>query len=232
MSQLSSLLGSFRDRRILVIGEAILDSYLEGHADRLSREAPVPIVTLNGRTDAPGGAANAAVNVARLGGRSAFLSVVGADGEAERLRAGLQDAGVDDHQVARRDRPTLAKQRLLAGGQMLVRFDTGATEPIDAATEDVVISRLTSLHAECDAIVVSDYGYGVITERVIAVLSELQRSRPRVLVVDARDLRRYRSVGATAVKPNYSEAVRLLGERGLTDPPARARQVGSQGDRL
>src|SRR3954468_23057736 len=147
MSQLSSLLGSFRDRRILVLGEAILDSYLDGHADRLSREAPVPIVTLNGRADAPGGAANAALNVAKLGGRATFLSVVGADAEAERLRVGLREAGVEDHQVARRDRATLAKQRLLAGGQMLVRFDTGSIGPIDAPTEDDVIARLTALHA-------------------------------------------------------------------------------------
>ncbi len=232
MSQLVSLLGALRGRRVLVVGEAILDSYLDGHAERLSREAPVPILTLRERVDAPGGAANAAVNVATLGGRATFLSVVGADGEAERLRTGLRGARVNDQQVARRDRTTLAKQRLLAGGHMLVRFDTGTTEPIDAATEDEVIARLTDLHSDSDAIVVSDYGYGVITDRVVTVLAELQQRDPKVLVVDARDLRRYGGVSATAVKPNYGEAVRLLGERELTDPRARARQVGSQGDRL
>jgi D-beta-D-heptose 7-phosphate kinase/D-beta-D-heptose 1-phosphate adenosyltransferase len=232
MSQLSALLPGFRGRRVLVVGEAILDSYLAGHADRLSREAPVPIVTLEERVDAPGGAANAAVNVARLGGRPTFLSVVGADGEAERLREGLRDAGVDQRLLSRRNRPTLAKQRLLAGGQMLVRFDTGATEPLDAETEDDFIAALTELYRDAEAVVVSDYGYGVITDRVVSVLAELQRRDPRVLVIDARDLRRYRRSGATAVKPNYAEAVRLLGERELTDTRARARQVGSQGERL
>ncbi|MFL5680467.1 MAG: D-glycero-beta-D-manno-heptose 1-phosphate adenylyltransferase [Chloroflexota bacterium] len=232
MSQLSSLLPSFRDRRVLVVGEAILDSYLEGRAERLSREAPVPIVTLETRVDAPGGAANAAVNVARLGGRPTFLSVVGADSEAERLRAGLRDAGVEERLLARRRRATLAKQRLSAAGQMLVRFDTGSTEPLDGPTEDELIAALVELHAESDAVIVSDYGYGVVTDRLVTVLEELQRRDPRTLVIDARDLRRYRRVGATAVKPNYAEAVRLLGERELSEPRARARQVGSSAEQL
>jgi D-beta-D-heptose 7-phosphate kinase / D-beta-D-heptose 1-phosphate adenosyltransferase len=232
MSQLSSLLPSFRDRRVLVVGEAILDSYLEGRAERLSREAPVPIVTLETRVDAPGGAANAAVNVARLGGRPTFLSVVGADSEAERLRAGLRDAGVEQRLLARRRRATLAKQRLSAAGQMLVRFDTGSTEPLDGPTEDELIGALVELHAESDAVIVSDYGYGVVTDRLVTVLEELQRRDPRTLVVDARDLRRYRRAGATAVKPNYAEAVRLLGERELSEPRARARQVGSSAEQL
>jgi D-beta-D-heptose 7-phosphate kinase/D-beta-D-heptose 1-phosphate adenosyltransferase len=233
MSQLSSLLPALRGGRVVVVGEAILDSYLHGRADRMSREAPVPIVELDGRTDAPGGAANTAVNIARLGGEASLLSVVGADSEAERLRVGLREAGVDaDGLLRRRDRTTLAKQRLIAGGQMLVRFDTGSTDPVDARTEDELIGRLTELHAAADAIVVSDYGYGVLTDRVVTALAELQRQRPVVLVVDARDLRRYARVGATAVKPNYAEAVRLLGERELPDPGARAAQVGSQGERL
>lgn len=232
MSQLVSLLGALRDRRVLVVGEAILDSYLDGHADRLSREAPVPIVTLRERVDAPGGAANAAVNIQMLGGHATLVSVVGGDAEAERLRMGLRAAGVQDRLVVRRDRPTLAKQRLSAAGQMLVRFDTGATDAIDAVTEDEIIARVVELHDAVDAIVISDYGYGVLTDRIVTVLAELQRHSRRILVVDARDLRRYRGVGATAVKPNYSEAVRLLGEREVADVRARARQVGSQGDRL
>ena len=102
MSQLASLLPSLRGRRVAVIGEAILDSWLEGRADRISREAPVPIVSLDGRRDAPGGAANTAVNVAALGGRARLLSVVGADAGAERLRASMRAAGVDDSGLLRR----------------------------------------------------------------------------------------------------------------------------------
>jgi D-beta-D-heptose 7-phosphate kinase / D-beta-D-heptose 1-phosphate adenosyltransferase len=233
MSQLAQLLQEFRGKRITVIGEAILDSYLHGRADRLCREAPVPIVALDDRIDAPGGAANTAVNVARLGGDVRLLSAVGRDGEAERLRAGLRAVGVDDREVVDvAGRATLAKQRLYAGGQMVVRFDTGSTDPIGVATEERLIDRLEAVHAESDALIVSDYGYGIMTDRIVNVLSELQARDPRVLVVDARDLRRYRRAGATAVKPNYGEAVRLLGEREKADPRERARQVGSEGPRL
>jgi len=233
MSQLSALLPSFVGRRVVVLGEAILDTYLHGHAERLSREAPVPIVSLDHRDDAPGGAANTAVNLARLGGQVTLLSVLGADGEAERLRARLAEAGVDDDALlTARGRATLAKQRLLGDGQMLVRFDAGTTEAIDAPTEHRVIDRLATLHGAADAVVVSDYGYGVVTERVIAALSERHRRGPRVLVVDARDLRRYRRIRPTAVKPNYGEAVRLLGQHELAAGPARERQIGADGVRL
>jgi D-beta-D-heptose 7-phosphate kinase/D-beta-D-heptose 1-phosphate adenosyltransferase len=233
VSQLASLLPSLRGRRVAVIGEAILDSWLDGHADRISREAPVPIVALHGRRDAPGGAANTAVNVAALGGRTRLLSVVGADAEAERLRAAMRTIGVDDGGLLRRpERRTLAKQRLMADGQMLVRYDTGSAEPIDAPAEDELIAGLAGLGDEVEALIVSDYGYGILTERVVAAIAEAQRRSPRVLVVDARDLRRYRGVGASAVKPNYDEAVRLLGEREVTERSARAHQVGSRGEAL
>jgi D-beta-D-heptose 7-phosphate kinase / D-beta-D-heptose 1-phosphate adenosyltransferase len=233
VSQLASLLPELRGRRVAVIGEAILDSWLQGRADRISREAPVPIVTLDARVDAPGGAANTAVNVARLGGRVSLVSVLGSDGEAERLRRGLATAGVAEYGlVARLSRRTLAKQRIVAGGQMLLRFDTGTTDPVDAETEDELIERVRLVAAEVDALIVSDYGYGILTDRVISAIGELQRRRPRVLVVDARDLRRYRNLGVTAVKPNYDEAIRLLGERELADRTARPAQVGSRGQEL
>ncbi len=233
MSGLAGLVREFRGKRLAVLGEGILDSYLAGYADRLCREAPVPIVTLRDRVDAPGGAANTAVNIARLGAQVRLLSVVGRDGDAERLRAGLRTIGVDDGDVLSvTGRTTLAKHRLSAAGQMVVRFDSGSTEPIDAATEDRLIERLGAAHDWADAIVVSDYGYGVLTDRVVRVLRELQQSARRVLVVDARDLRRYRGARVTAVKPNYAESVRLLGEHELSDPRERARQIGREGPRL
>jgi D-beta-D-heptose 7-phosphate kinase / D-beta-D-heptose 1-phosphate adenosyltransferase len=227
------LLQRFGGRRVLVVGEAILDGYLEGDADRLSREAPVPIVELRDRSDAPGGAANTAVNVAALGGSVQLLSVVGDDAEGDRLLVALAECSVATADVMRvPGRTTLAKQRVSAGGQMLLRFDTGSTYPLDPATEDALIERLLEADPRTDAIVVSDYAYGVVTDRVIAVLEELQRTRPGVLVVDARDLRRYSAIRPTAVKPNYGEACRLLGQAELRDPRGRAAQIGMAGQQL
>src|SRR3954469_10978602 len=127
----ADLLAGFGDLRVLVIGEAMLDSYLHGAAERLSREAPVPIVALERRDDAPGGAANAAVNVSTLGASARLLSVVGRDGEEERLRDARAERGGDKAGlIPVVDRGTLAKQRVIAGEQILVRFDSGSVEPI------------------------------------------------------------------------------------------------------
>lgn len=228
-----AIVARFPALRAVVVGEAILDGYLHGMAARLSREAPVPIVELLGRTDAPGGAANTALNLAALGARVSFVSAVGEDPEGERLLATLDAAGVDTGGVLRlASRVTLAKQRISAAGQMLLRFDAGSTEPLAAADEDELMRHLEAALGTADAAVVSDYGYGIVGDRVLALLRDWRRESGGALVADARDLRRYRAIRPTAVKPNYAEACRLLGEPERRDPRARAAQVGMAGERL
>lgn len=231
MTSLADLVARFGGLRVLVIGEAMLDSYLEGSSDRICREAPVPIVTLSGRRDAPGGAANTAANIRSLGGAVTLLSVIGEDAEGALLCEALRVRGVaTDHVLARATRRTLAKQRLLAEGRMLLRFDQGNTEAVDEATEQGLIDRLAALW-DCDAVVVSDYAYGILTPRVIRALAALQAREPRVILADAKDLTAYRHVALTAVKPNYAEAVRVLGLPAL-EGGDRADQITSAGDQL
>jgi D-beta-D-heptose 7-phosphate kinase/D-beta-D-heptose 1-phosphate adenosyltransferase len=226
-------LDGFADRRVLVIGEAMVDSYVSGQADRLSREAPVPIVSLESRDDAPGGAANAAVNVRALGGMAILLSVVGRDAEAERLREALRRRGVgDEHLVTGPGRATLAKQRILAGEHMLVRLDSGSTDALEPETEDRLIDAVRAAWPMAGAVLVSDYDYGILTPRVIRAIGTLAADAPRTLVVDARDPARYRSLPVTAVKPNYNEAVRLLGEVERRGTAARAAHMLGARDRL
>ena len=223
----------FRSINALVIGEAMLDSYVRGDASRLSREAPVPIVAVTDRVDAPGGAANTAVNLATLGAHSALVSIVGDDEAAERLRSALERSGVDATAlVTDRGRVTLAKERIVAADQMVVRVDTGSTDALDADTEDRLIEALEAGYERADVVIVSDYDYGVITPRVLTRLRELQAKAPKPLVVDARDLRRYRRLGATAVKPNYVEAIGLLGEPDQRGTKVRVAQMAANGQRL
>jgi D-beta-D-heptose 7-phosphate kinase/D-beta-D-heptose 1-phosphate adenosyltransferase len=211
----------------------MLDSYVRGDASRLSREAPVPIVAVTGRVDAPGGAANTAVNLATLGAHSALVSIVGDDDEAERLRSALERSGVDAAAlVTEPGRVTLAKERIVAADQMVVRVDTGSTDALDADTEDRLIEALEAGYERADVVIVSDYDYGVITPRVLARLRELQATTPKPLVVDARDLRRYRRLEATAVKPNYAEAIGLLGEPDQRGTKLRVAQIAANGERL
>jgi D-beta-D-heptose 7-phosphate kinase/D-beta-D-heptose 1-phosphate adenosyltransferase len=233
IAELPGRVAGFRSVRALVLGEAMLDSYVHGDAQRLSREAPVPIVQISDRIDAPGGAANTAVNVSTLGAEAVLLSVVGADAEAARLRETLGRAGVDPETlIPAPERVTLTKERVAAANQMLVRVDSGTTEPIEPGLEDRLIERLAAAYPAADVVIVSDYDYGVMTPRVIATLGELERAAPRPLIVDARDLRRYRRLPVTAVKPNYAEAIGLLGDAEQRGTRRRALQIGSSGERL
>jgi D-beta-D-heptose 7-phosphate kinase/D-beta-D-heptose 1-phosphate adenosyltransferase len=229
-SPLVDLLHRFAGLRLLVVGEAMLDGYLHGRVDRICREAPVPIVELAEREDVPGGAANAAANGATLGASVEFVSACGADDAGMRLRAALETAGVDPRGlVAIPGRETLAKERVLGAGQLLVRLDRGTTAPLDRDAEDTLIAALTSAWTRADAVIVSDYGYGILGDRVREAIGRLAAAQPRPLLVDARDPRRYREIRPDAVKPNYEEALRLLGEpESLADerPEQIARAAG------
>jgi D-beta-D-heptose 7-phosphate kinase / D-beta-D-heptose 1-phosphate adenosyltransferase len=210
-TDLTTVVDRFAGVSILVVGDAMLDSYLIGTARGVCPEAPVPVVQLSGRDDVPGGAGNAAANAARLGASVSFVSAVGADFEGQLLLEALRRRGVHDDVLVLPERSTLTKRRLVASDQMLVRFDTGSTEPLEGAAEDELVDRLARAWEQCDCALVSDYGYGILTARVIAALGRLQAATPRVLAVDAKELRRYRGARVTAVKPNYHQARALLG---------------------
>lgn len=206
-----TLLDRFAHLRVLVIGDAILDCFLHGGASRLCREAPVPVVDIDQVQDVPGGAANTAANVASLGGETYFLSVIGTDDAGDRLKTVLAERGVQLEDVLQHSsRHTLIKQRIMAAEHLLVRFDQGSTDAIAAEVEAQVIERLWQRVPICDAVIISDYGYGILTPRVIAALAQLQAECPRVMVADSKQLQQYAAVGVTAVKPNYGEAIALL----------------------
>ena len=208
----SELLERIAGLRIIVLGDAMLDTYLGGETTRLSREAPVPIVDVRERRDVPGGAANAAANLAALGADPVLLSVCGRDHAGSLLRAALERHGVASGGVlGDRRRATLTKTRVLSGGQIVLRYDAGTSEALGAESEQE-LCRLLAREAEtCAAIVVSDYSHGVLTPTVIDELAEIQRRHGHVLVVDAKRPDRYVRCGVSAVKPSWDVAAELLG---------------------
>jgi D-beta-D-heptose 7-phosphate kinase/D-beta-D-heptose 1-phosphate adenosyltransferase len=228
-----SVVEGFADLRVLVVGDAILDTYQRGSATRLCREAPAPVVAVVDRVDAAGGAANTAASARALGAQVALVAAVGQDDEGQRLERLLAADGVSTRGlIASSARQTLAKQRVVADGQILVRFDQGSCQPLTGQVESALASQLAETFPTCDVVVVSDYGYGALTPGVRELLSRLQLSEPRVVVVDARDLARYRELGPTAVKPNYTEALSLLGQTPLAEADARVRQLEAAQARL
>jgi D-beta-D-heptose 7-phosphate kinase/D-beta-D-heptose 1-phosphate adenosyltransferase len=221
-----SLVDRFQGRNVLVIGETMLDRYLRGTTDRVCREAPVPIVAIAETEEAPGGAANVAANVAALGGHATFVSVVGDDEAGNTAVRLLQDRGVDARFVlTQSDRRTLSKQRIVAGSQMLLRLDDGSTEPVTPRIERSLIESIRGAWQEADVIVISDYGYGVLTPGVVEALAGLQSMQPRPILVDAKDILSYRTLTPAVVKPNYSEACRLLGVEVLHGASERSGQL-------
>jgi D-beta-D-heptose 7-phosphate kinase/D-beta-D-heptose 1-phosphate adenosyltransferase len=207
----SDTIERFSGMKVLVLGEAMLDSYLEGPTSRLCQEAPVPVVNVESQRHVPGGAANTAVNLKALMAEPILLSAVGDDGEGRRIVEALAMQGISCETISRDSRrQTLAKQRVVGANHLLVRFDQGTTSRLAEDTEHELLERLISLHRQCDAIVISDYCYGIVTPRIIRCLSHLQRRQPKLLVVDSKRLPDYRMAQAAAVKPNYSESLELL----------------------
>lgn len=201
----------FRHRRALVIGDAMLDTYLEGTAARLCREGPVPVVHKSGEEHIPGGAANVAANLRALGAEVTLLAIIGRDPAGALLRTALRRRGVDDGSLVEDPgTATLHKLRILADEQYVVRFDAGEACRPAGDVRRRLLAALDDALARSDLVVISDYGYGAVPDAALERLRDWRRRHPCVLVVDAKDLNRYRDVGATLVTPNHVEARRAV----------------------
>src|SRR5690606_28680231 len=123
------------------------------------------------------------------------------------------------------ERRTLAKQRIICNSQVLLRFDQGSTADLDSASENRLIRRLETLWPQMDAVLVSHYGYGILTPRIVNAIRRLQERCPRMLAVDAKHPAAYQDVDVTLMKPNYDEVIALLGLGKAADPQDRADQI-------
>jgi D-beta-D-heptose 7-phosphate kinase/D-beta-D-heptose 1-phosphate adenosyltransferase len=210
----------------------MLDVYLNGTSSRICREAPVPVVNVDQREDVPGGAANAAVNLAALGAKPVFLTVTGDDREGRTVADNLRCRGVDTtHILFDPQRATLTKQRVLADEQLLVRFDYGTTGALSLESEAELIARLAALYGEADAVLVSDYGYGIVSDKVITALALLLDRVRKPLAVVSKFLARFAELRPSVVKPNYGETLQVLGLK-PAEKAQRVEQMMEHGARM
>jgi rfaE bifunctional protein kinase chain/domain len=217
--RLHALVDRFARCRVAVLGDFVADEFVYGRVARLSREAPVLILEYDRTDTVPGGAGNAANNVAALGARTRAVGLVGDDETGARLRAALH-RGVDARALARiRGRETPTKTRVLAGGihsakQQIVRMDRGTGRRATAGERRRFEQAALAAVAAVDGVLVSDYGGGLVTPRLVAALRRAARTRrggrPPILVDSRYDLPRYR--GLTASTPNEAEAEAFAGE--------------------
>lgn len=199
------------DRKVVVLGDVMLDEFVWGDVTRISPEAPVPVVDIRRESTHLGGAANVLANLVALGAKACVVGVTGKDAAGERLRAGLREASpiqADDYLVADGSRPSTIKTRIIAHSQLVVRADRERRTPVDVETEDRIISALKLAVKSADAFVVSDYDKGVVTPRILAEILPLVYRRAPVLVdPKIRNFAFYHP--ATLVTPNHHEALRM-----------------------
>lgn len=207
-------LSAMRGRRALLVGDFVLDAYIYGETERVSREAPVLIVRKEREEYRLGAAANTAANLAALGLQVRLAGLVGNDEGGARLRTLLAEAHCDASSLCPTTQPTPVKTRILAGAfgtsrQQVLRLDAGGHADVCASELEAVAASIVAQAGDVDVIVVSDYGYGGVTGAVLAALQDCASAGKVVCVDSRRNLGRFK--GMTAVTPNVPEAEAYIG---------------------
>ncbi|HEY0614231.1 MAG TPA: D-glycero-beta-D-manno-heptose-7-phosphate kinase [Candidatus Elarobacter sp.] len=203
----TELLARMSGRRVVVIGDAMIDEWIWGDVSRISPEAPVPVVAVREHTFTLGGAGNVASNLRALGARVAFVGGIGDDPEGARLRAMFDDLGVDARGlVTLTDRPTTRKTRVVAHSQQVVRADWESTAPLREEDRDRIVEHAGRIARDADAVVLSDYAKGFLSRQIV----EAALAAP-VVVADPKPANVALFAGVTCIAPNAAEAALASG---------------------
>jgi D-beta-D-heptose 7-phosphate kinase/D-beta-D-heptose 1-phosphate adenosyltransferase len=213
------ILAAMTGRRIVVLGDIMLDEFVWGDVTRISPEAPVPVVNVRRESVHLGGAANVLANLISLGARGSVVGVLGNDSAGETVRATLREAGAnqpDELMISDGSRPTTTKTRIIAHNQMVVRADRERQAPVNEKIANAIIDLMRQALKDADALIISDYDKGVVTPSILAKVLPLAYERMPVLIdPKLRNFDSYRP--ATMVTPNHHEALRLTNIEDDTD---------------
>jgi D-beta-D-heptose 7-phosphate kinase/D-beta-D-heptose 1-phosphate adenosyltransferase len=219
-ARIEEILAAARDVKVLVVGDVMLDRYITGSVDRISPEAPVPVVRVEEEASAVGGAGNVAANVATLGAASRVVGCAGRDEAGEILRDTLASMGVHtDGLVLTDERPTTVKTRILARHQQVVRVDREVESDASEGLARALADTVASFAAESDVLVMEDYNKGVLVPLVIREALAAARRQGLPSVVDPKRRNFFQYGGATVFKPNAKELADALGDFIHADDP-------------
>jgi len=198
--------------KVLIVGDLILDEFLWGNVSRISPEAPVPVVHVRSESFMPGGAANVANNIHALGGKAYLAGVVGMDERGSILRQELDKRGVGvEGIVVDGERPTTLKTRVIAHQQQVVRIDKEKMDGLSTGLIDQIIDYIKEIIGQIDAIIIEDYGKGVVTPRLLQEILRLARRHKKIVTVDPKEEHFHYYKGVTAITPNHHEAAQAAG---------------------
>lgn len=221
MKNLKRIITEFNQARILVIGDLILDQYIWGTVERVSPEAPVPVVWANRRTYVPGGAANVANNIHSLDGNVCLVGVIGRDENAKILLAELKKRKINTQGIfVVPKRHTTFKTRVIAGHQQVVRVDWENTDALPQEMNERIIKFFQNNLSDFDAVIIEDYGKGVINKVLLKELISLTRNQKKIITVDPKEENFQYYQGVTSITPNCKElenAIRNLKIRDNTN---------------
>jgi D-beta-D-heptose 7-phosphate kinase / D-beta-D-heptose 1-phosphate adenosyltransferase len=202
----------WRQVHVLVVGDVMLDRYIWGDVERISPEAPVPIVRAAHRNEQPGGAANVAMNLAGLGARVTLLGFAGGDSDQEALEQLLKTAHVAYRLTKTSGMPTTCKLRILGGNQQMLRLDTETNGPRPAEAYDGLLADFEAVLPSANVVILSDYAKGVLTDTLCSMLIRKSRSAKVAVLADPKSRRLERYRGATTICPNLNELSLATGE--------------------
>ena len=212
LARVQKILGNLEKLRVLVIGDVMLDQFIWGSVRRISPEAPVPVVEFERESFMPGGAANVARNLTCLKAKTSLLSVIGKDSSAKMLRELLSAQDVEcSGLVPSPNRPTSIKTRIIAHQQQMVRVDRETTEAIDANAEGRLLAEIHKQLPSADAVIVGDYGKGVITQSLLDKIKHICRSQGKWLSLDPKPVHHLDLSDLSLITPNRKEAFELAG---------------------
>lgn len=218
MNRLVEALGHFSQARILVLGDVMLDRFIWGRVERISPEAPVPVVDVESETYMLGGAANVVHNLIALGAQAIICGTVGDDEDGRQVTALLEDLEVPTAgMVICEDRPTTVKTRVVAHSQQMVRVDRENRKPAKPENVDALCGFLDANFPAVDALIISDYAKGVISRPLMEHLKKIATANNKRWVVDPKVVNMPLYAGATIVTPNHLEAAAAAGI--VTDTP-------------
>ncbi|MBN2406436.1 MAG: D-glycero-beta-D-manno-heptose-7-phosphate kinase [Elusimicrobia bacterium] len=204
---IEKVLKDFETKKILVIGDLILDKFMRGRVSRISPEAPVPIVDVTEEKYMPGGAGNVVNNLVSLGARVSVTGVVGADIFGEQIKGILKSIGADISGIFSDERrPTSLKTRIIAEHQQVVRADLESKKEIDAGISSKIIKWAGGIIKEVDGIIISDYGKGLITTELISSITKMIEAKRIPVVVDPQIGHFFEYKNVTSITPNVKEA--------------------------
>jgi rfaE bifunctional protein kinase chain/domain len=218
-ARLEALLGTARRVRVAIVGDAMLDVYVRGDVERISPEAPVPVLRVRERTQALGGAANVAHNVTAFGAHCELVAALGRDAAAQTVRSLLRAVGAECRSLIEVERPTTTKTRIVARAQQVVRVDEEDDGDMTGADVERLLAAVRRAVADADAVILEDYNKGVLVAPVIDAAMQGAAARGIPVVVDPKYRNFFRYRGATVFKPNRRELEAALGAAVELDSP-------------